>query len=113
MIRLDQELQNARGTVVAQDSAAATGFAKLGTRGGEESVVRGIYRTPGGFELPSISIQQALKNSGHYDGALDGKIGPGTRSAIREFQRDSGLKPDGIVGRNTWQKLKAYATVVK
>jgi len=53
-------------------------------------------------------IQQALKNAGYYAGPLDGKIGPKTRSAVREFQDDMGLKVDGVVGRNTKEKLFKY-----
>ena len=54
-------------------------------------------------------IQQALKNSGFYQGPIDGKIGPKTRDAIREFQRANGLKVDGVAGPNTWAKLSPYA----
>ena len=53
-------------------------------------------------------IQQALKNAGFYQGAVDGKMGPQTREAIKEFQRVHGLKDDGIVGKQTWAKLGAY-----
>ena len=53
-------------------------------------------------------IQQALKNAGFYQGPVDGKMGPMTRDAVREFQRVHGLTDDGVVGRQTWAKLKAY-----
>lgn len=53
-------------------------------------------------------IQQALKNAGFYQGTVDGKIGPMTREAIRQFQQVNGLKMDGVVGRQTWEKLSAY-----
>ena len=53
-------------------------------------------------------IQQALKNAGFYQGAIDGKMGPKTRQAIREFQRVHGLKDDGKVGKQTWAKLFPY-----
>lgn len=53
-------------------------------------------------------IQQALKNAGFYQGSLDGKIGPQTREAIREFQRAHGLKVDGVVGKQTWTALAPY-----
>ena len=53
-------------------------------------------------------IQQALKNAGFYQGSIDGKIGPKTRDAIREFQRANGLKVDGVAGTNTWAKLSPY-----
>ena len=54
-------------------------------------------------------IQQALKNAGFYQGSIDGKMGPVTREAVKEFQRIHGLGDDGVVGRKTWAKLKAYA----
>ena len=54
-------------------------------------------------------IQQALKNAGFYQGAVDGKMGSMTREAVKEFQRIHGLTEDGVVGRQTWGKLKAYA----
>ncbi|MBI3320772.1 MAG: peptidoglycan-binding protein [Candidatus Omnitrophica bacterium] len=54
-------------------------------------------------------IQQALKNAGFYQGAVDGKMGPMTKEAVKEFQRVHGLHDDGVVGRQTWAKLRAYA----
>ena len=53
-------------------------------------------------------IQTALQNAGFYQGKVDGKIGPLTREAIREFQRVHGLTDDGTVGRKTWATLQAY-----
>lgn len=53
-------------------------------------------------------IQQALKGAGFYKGAVDGKIGPQTREAIKEFQRVNGLSADGVVGRQTWERLAPY-----
>jgi len=53
-------------------------------------------------------IQQALKNAGLYKGSVDGKIGPGTKRAITEFQQQNGLTADGKVGRKTWDKLKVH-----
>lgn len=53
-------------------------------------------------------IQKALKSAGYYDGKVDGKIGPRTKDAIKEFQKNEGLKADGIAGRNTKEKLLKY-----
>lgn len=55
-------------------------------------------------------IQAALKAAGFYAGAVDGKIGKKTRESIRKFQRDNGLKADGIVGAQTWDRLSEYCT---
>ena len=36
----------------------------------------------------------------------DGIFGALTEEAVIEFQKANGLTPDGIVGDNTWAKLK-------
>ena len=53
-------------------------------------------------------IQFALKKAGFYKGVIDGKIGPQTRRAIREFQKARGLKADGVVGQKTWEELRKF-----
>jgi len=56
-------------------------------------------------------IQQALKNAGFYQAAVDGKMGQLTKDAVKEFQRVHGLTDDGVVGKKTWAKLSAYTTL--
>lgn len=53
-------------------------------------------------------IQAALKNAGFDPGSIDGKLGPRTQQAIKEFQRTKGLKIDGKVGLQTWEELSKY-----
>jgi len=53
-------------------------------------------------------VQRALKNAGFYKGSVDGKMGPSTRKAIREFQKANGLKADGRVGKETWSELSKH-----
>ena len=36
---------------------------------------------------------------------LDGKFGPETENAVKEFQRENNLVEDGIVGPQTWAKI--------
>ena len=68
------------------------------------------HASSGSAAKPSTrQIQEALKNAGFYQGAVDGKSGPLTKDAVKEFQRVHGLTDDGVVGRQTWAKLKAYA----
>lgn len=43
--------------------------------------------------------------------AVDGILGPQTRSAIRSFQQKNGLTVDGIVGTNTEARLMALSGV--
>lgn len=75
--------------------------------GGPEEV--SVKADSGAFVSPTPKeIQAALKNAGYYTGAIDGKIGPKSQQAIRDFQRDSRLTVDGKVGKKTWAKLKEH-----
>lgn len=58
-------------------------------------------------------IQTALKNANYYDGEIDGKIGPKSKKAILDFQKDNGLEADGKVGSKTWSKLKEHLSIQK
>ena len=53
-------------------------------------------------------VQTGLKNAGYYTGAIDGKLGSGSKRAIKEFQTDHDLESDGIIGKKTWAELKNY-----
>ena len=47
----------------------------------------------------------------HYDvgaSGADGVFGRQTEEAVRNFQRDHGLNPDGVVGPLTWDALQKF-----
>ena len=46
-------------------------------------------------------LQQALIGLGYLDGSADGQFGPGTQSAVMQFQAVNGLSADGIAGAKT------------
>ncbi len=98
--RLDQSIQEMRSSTQTSEGGRA--------QAGSSRTTGGVYRTPSGFELPSLNIQKALKGAGYYQGTVDGKIGPATKDAVKAFQKDHGLEADGVVGRRTWDKLKVY-----
>lgn len=58
--------------------------------------------------LSAVDVQKALKNAGFNPGKIDGKIGPNTVKAIKQFQTAEGLSADGVVGRRTWAKLSPH-----
>lgn len=66
-----------------------------------------LYKQPQ-VSISTRDIQRALKRAGYYTGRVDGAIGPRTKRAVRAFQKANGLKPDGIVGQQTWAKLQEY-----
>lgn len=59
-------------------------------------------------EGPAVEkLIRDLAALGYYDGRLDDVFGPGTESAVMQFQRDKGLKIDGIVGPKTFAAIEA------
>ncbi|NSJ92046.1 peptidoglycan-binding protein, partial [Coprococcus sp. MSK.21.13] len=52
-------------------------------------------------------IQENLMEKGYMVGSYeaDGYFGTATFNAIKKFQRDNGLMVDGIVGKETWDRL--------
>lgn len=64
-----------------------------------------------GSEITRIA-QRHLFNLGYYNGAIDGVMGPQTRLAIKNFQRDHHLKADGVLGRKTQNALEISDTPI-
>jgi murein DD-endopeptidase MepM/ murein hydrolase activator NlpD len=56
------------------------------------------------------ALQVALKALHHYGGAIDGLAGPGTKSAVRSFQRRHRLHADGVAGPATRRALGRRGT---
>lgn len=51
-------------------------------------------------------LQRRLNQAGHDAGGVDGLIGPRTRAAIRGFQRQVGLRPDGFANGDLLARLR-------
>ena len=51
------------------------------------------------------AVQQALKDKGHDPGDIDGKMGPKTQAALRDYQSKEGLKATGRLDAETMAKL--------
>ena len=47
------------------------------------------------------TVQQRLKDLGYYTGAVDGKFGTTTVTALKAFQKKNGLTQDGVCGAQT------------
>jgi len=53
------------------------------------------------------NVQAALKRLGYFEGKTDGDFGEYTENAVKSFQEQNGLTPDGIVGPSTLAKLSS------
>ncbi len=61
-----------------------------------------------GYVGNAVREAQTLLNQLGYDcGVVDGIFGAQTEAAVKAFQKDAGLKVDGIVGIATWAALEA------
>ena len=52
-----------------------------------------------------VRVQTELQRHGYYRGAVDGLIGPGTRGALANFQRDRGLEITAAIDQPTLATL--------
>jgi len=58
-----------------------------------------LYEGTVGYDV--LQLQMILQSLGYDPGPIDGIFGPRTKNAVMRFQRDNGLKVDGIVGPET------------
>ena len=70
----------------------------------------GVYTTLQSGDVGSRvrTLQAALKALGFSMGTVDGDFGASTLSAVKAFQKATGLTADGKAGKKTLQKLETY-----
>jgi peptidoglycan hydrolase-like protein with peptidoglycan-binding domain len=80
--------------------AAKTRF-KTGSKTGTRSR-RAVARRPPAQQQPTTDrykeIQQALADKGYFQGPVDGAWNTGSVEALKRFQKDQNLDPDGKIG---------------
>ena len=80
------------------------------TKGAAESVKEKAQdvkerMTGGGKKDDVVAAQQALKDKGHDPGMIDGRLGPRTRAALKDYQKAEGLKMTGRLDSETRARL--------
>jgi hypothetical protein len=60
---------------------------------------------PGDRGADVLAIQRRLRQLGYYMGTLDGIYEDGMKKAVHQFQRDSGLKAQNTIDRQTWLNM--------
>lgn len=73
---------------------------QVGSRGNDVIIMQ-KYLNAIAKQYPSIPVTSA-----------DGIFGPGTKNSVTAFQRQFGLTPDGIIGRNTWNKIVSIYNLI-
>ena len=104
-----------RNLMLATASAIVLGLAGAGIGHAAEQY-NSPTNTPGSaMQMPStmtaselliMAAQQQLKYSGLYNGPVDGKMGPETQRAFRQFQQQHGLPQSGTLDERTYTALQ-------
>jgi membrane-bound lytic murein transglycosylase B len=64
-------------------------------------------RPPGALNsTEKVELQRLLKMHGYYQGDVDGYFGDQSRKAIRSFQKNAGLAPDGVPSKIVLERLR-------
>ncbi|MEO7539427.1 MAG: peptidoglycan-binding domain-containing protein [Pyrinomonadaceae bacterium] len=90
----------------AQDTASTT-KATTAASTSEEPKRAPIFR-PNKDQI--MQVQKILKTSKLYDGEADGKYNDETRTGIKSYQKDHGLKETGTLNRATLEAFKVELT---
>src|SRR5436190_980372 len=91
----------------SSDTTKSSDSAKPDTMKSAKSGKGGMAK--GGDTEQVRAVQQALKDKGHDPGEIDGKMGPKTQAALRDFQSKEGLKGNGRLDAETMTKLGVEA----
>lgn len=70
----------------------------------------GTLRRGGNNDPQQVRELQTRLNERGARLEVDGRFGPRTERAVRDFQRENGLSADGVVGQRTKEKLRGEAT---
>lgn len=76
---------------------------KLAISYNENAFFRNLRKGDAGKDV--LTLQRYLSKLGYYHEKQDGKFGAKTEKAVKKFQQNNGLDKDGIVGKQTLDKL--------
>lgn len=90
----------------ADGTSSSSGSSGSGTSSGLTRTLRRGYT---GDDV--VTVQQRLKELGYYTGSIDGVYGSGSIAAATAFQKNNGLKVDGLTGQSTYAALFSSSAV--
>ena len=119
---LDGEVDGVYGpeTVAAVEELQAeadlpvTGFVDMATRAAlDDALARKGEAAATGELVAASSVQTALKLAGYWDGPIDGAWTPELETALKEFQKELGVKATGAVDAATLAALEELLVSVQ
>jgi len=97
------------GSSATNGSSVASMPSSSSSMGGNDAAMSGStshHSTSQNMSADTIKqAQTELKQQGLYDGAVDGKLGPKTKSAVSQYQKQQGLKQTASLDHETMSRL--------
>jgi len=90
-------------------NASSSGSSGNGSSSDASGFTRTLRRGYTGSDVKAV--QNRLKALNYYTGTVDGVYGSGSITAVKAFQRSNGLSVDGLVGRQTYNRLMSSSAV--
>lgn len=98
---LEADIEAAAGTAPASDNPPAAEASPK-----EDPLYYPYRMIDKSMSGTDVAVLQAILTArGYYTGPLDGLFGEALDTAVRKFQREHDLEPDGVVGPLTWAEL--------
>ena len=81
-------------------------YSARATKATTSSGIIGITLKTGSTDENAIrTLQRKLKSLGYYNSTINGTYGANTQEAVSNFQKQNGMKSDGVAGTSTFVKL--------
>jgi osmotically inducible lipoprotein OsmB len=94
----------AGGALIGGAAGAATGVL---TTPGQVNLGKPSYHGGSGRDATVRDIQAGLQRLGYNPGAADGRMGPKTAAAIRQYEQDNGMPVDGQPSQAVLDSIRA------
>ena len=105
----DATKPDTKSDTMKSDTMKSEGMKSDGMKSAKQGKGKGDMARAGGDAEQVRAVQQALKDKGHDPGEVDGKMGPKTQAALRDYQQKEGLKATGRLDAETTTKLGVEA----
>jgi peptidoglycan hydrolase-like protein with peptidoglycan-binding domain len=94
----------AGGALIGGAAGAATGVL---TTPGQVNLGKPAYHGGSGRDATVRDIQAGLQRLGYNPGAADGRMGPKTAAAIRQYEQDNAMPVDGQPSQAVLDSIRA------
>jgi putative chitinase len=105
IVSITQRINGGQNGIGDRRACLARAKAALGLPASDAVVTTGRPVLRQGDSGPDVTVLQTALTDHRFAVSADGVFGPGTETAVKQFQLSAGLTGDGVVGSQTWAAL--------